>query len=206
MKIFVNKNGVKSATPLKILSFDEKVSWNLVFFLSFANGRESPPKGWVFFLSFLLEFCPWVLVFSAGGVKKKPELGALHKLCWLSYCWKKAFLQTMQHYTVLCPKVRAELCQNCESGVNIHYLKRIYQRKLNKSVQWFCHGWIKKLIPLNVALHFLQVIFQQGQQFHFVDVCHNWNWPTCNSLHANLAWHGLWAGGPKNFYSSHNCQ
>ena len=70
LKIFVNKNGVKSATPLKILSFDEKVSWNLVFFLSFANGRESPPKGWVFFLSFLLEFCPWVLVFSAGGVKK----------------------------------------------------------------------------------------------------------------------------------------
>ena len=71
LKIFVNKNGVKSATPLKILSFDEKVSWNLVFFLSFAYGRESPPKGWVFFLSFLLEFCPWVLVFSAGGVKKK---------------------------------------------------------------------------------------------------------------------------------------
>ena len=26
LKIFVNKNGVKSATPLKILSFDEKVS------------------------------------------------------------------------------------------------------------------------------------------------------------------------------------
>ena len=76
LKIFVNKNGVKSATPLKILSFDEKVSWNLVFFLSFANGRESPPKGWVFFLSFLLEFCPWVLVFSAGGVKKKPDLAA----------------------------------------------------------------------------------------------------------------------------------
>ena len=74
LKIFVNKNGVKSATPLKILSFDEKVSWNLVFFLSFAYGRESPPKGWVFFLSFLLEFCPWVLVFSAGGVKKKPEI------------------------------------------------------------------------------------------------------------------------------------
>ena len=35
----------------------------LVFFLSLANGRESPPKGWVFCLSFLLEFCPWVLVF-----------------------------------------------------------------------------------------------------------------------------------------------
>ena len=47
---------------------------NFSFFLSFANGRESPPKGWVFFLSFLLEFCPWVLVFSAGGVKKKPVL------------------------------------------------------------------------------------------------------------------------------------
>ena len=26
---------------------------------------------WVFSLSFLLEFCPWVLVFSAAGVKKK---------------------------------------------------------------------------------------------------------------------------------------
>ena len=74
LKIFVNKNGIKSATPLKILSFEEKISWVLVFFLSFAYGRERPPKGWVFSLSFLLEFCPWVLVFLAGGVEKKPAL------------------------------------------------------------------------------------------------------------------------------------
>ena len=26
LKIFVNKNGIKSATPLKILSFEEKIS------------------------------------------------------------------------------------------------------------------------------------------------------------------------------------
>ena len=68
-KIF--NNAIKSATPLKILSFEEKLSGISVFFSTLAYERESPPKGWVFCLSFLLEFCLWVLVFSAGGVIKK---------------------------------------------------------------------------------------------------------------------------------------
>ena len=41
------------------------------FFLSFSDLSMEAPRGWVFSLIFFLEFCPWVLVFSAGGVKKK---------------------------------------------------------------------------------------------------------------------------------------
>ena len=37
-----------------------------------------PPWGWVFSLSFWLEFFSWVLVFSAAGVKKKPAVNELH--------------------------------------------------------------------------------------------------------------------------------
>ena len=70
-KIFVNKNDLKSTTSPKILSFDRKIKF---FFLSFPNWRENPPRGWVFSLSFWLEFFPWVLVFSTAGVKKKPGL------------------------------------------------------------------------------------------------------------------------------------
>ena len=33
--------------------------------------RKVPPWGWVFSLSFWLEFSAWVLVFSAAGVKKR---------------------------------------------------------------------------------------------------------------------------------------
>ena len=50
--------------------FGQKMS----FFLSFTNLSKVDPRGWVFSLSFLLEFCPWVLVFSAVDVKKKPTL------------------------------------------------------------------------------------------------------------------------------------
>ena len=62
LKIFVNKNGVKSATPLKILSFDEKVSWNLVFSWVLHMGGKVLPK-----VEFFLEFCPWVLHSFFGG-------------------------------------------------------------------------------------------------------------------------------------------
>ena len=61
---------------MKILSFEEKNSGISVFSLSFAYMRESPPKGRVFSLSFLLEFCPWVLVYSVGGVEKRAWLKA----------------------------------------------------------------------------------------------------------------------------------
>ena len=51
--------------PLEILLKDEFFSW------VFTNWSKVAPRGWVFSLSFLLEFCPWVLVFSAADVKKK---------------------------------------------------------------------------------------------------------------------------------------
>ena len=46
--------------------------------MSFTNLSKVDPRGWVFSLSFLLEFCPWVLVFSAVDVKKKPEISNTH--------------------------------------------------------------------------------------------------------------------------------
>ena len=66
LKIFVNENWIKSATPLKISSFEEKFSWNLVFFLEFCSKEGKSSRR----LSFFLWFFAWVLVFSAGGVKK----------------------------------------------------------------------------------------------------------------------------------------
>ena len=64
LKIFGNKNGIFRGTPGNLAK-----RW--VFFLSFSNLSKVAPRGWVFSLSFLLEFCPWVLVFSAVDVKKK---------------------------------------------------------------------------------------------------------------------------------------
>ena len=64
LKIFGNKNGIFRGNP-------ENLSKRWVFFLSFTNLSKVDPRGWVFSLSFLLEFCPWVLVFSAVDVKKK---------------------------------------------------------------------------------------------------------------------------------------
>ena len=54
--------------PLEILLKDEFFSW------VFTNWSKVAPRGWVFSLSFLLEFCPWVLALSATDVKKKPGL------------------------------------------------------------------------------------------------------------------------------------
>ena len=48
-----------------------KKDQNWLFSLSFLLLGEMPPGAWVFFLSFWLEFCAWVLVFLAAGVKKK---------------------------------------------------------------------------------------------------------------------------------------
>ena len=79
LKIFGNKNGIKSATALKILSFEEKTSWVLVFFLSFAYGRECPPKDWVFSLSFFAWVLPLSFSFFGGrfwriGFFKRPMI------------------------------------------------------------------------------------------------------------------------------------
>ena len=45
--------------------------------LSYAPPGKVALRGWVFSLSFLLEFCPWVLLFSPACVKKKPGNVAL---------------------------------------------------------------------------------------------------------------------------------
>ena len=70
LKIFGNKNGIFRGNP-------ENLFQRWVFFLSFTNLSKVDPRGWVFSLSFLLEFCPWVLVFSAADVKKKPGVDYL---------------------------------------------------------------------------------------------------------------------------------
>ena len=56
LKIFVNKNGIKSATPLKILSFEEKI---------FSKKKRK----------FFLEFCIWEgTSLPKVEFKKKPGL------------------------------------------------------------------------------------------------------------------------------------
>ena len=57
--------------PLEIWPKDEFFSW------VFSYLSKVAPRGWVFSLSFLPEFCPWVLVFSAVGVKKKPVVSTI---------------------------------------------------------------------------------------------------------------------------------
>ena len=70
-KIFVNKNGIKSLTPPEKFSFLAKSFQIEVFSWVFWKRETLLPKGWVFFLSFWLEFVPWGLVFAGAGVKKK---------------------------------------------------------------------------------------------------------------------------------------
>ena len=67
LKIFGNENGTFRGTPGNFAK-----RW--VFSWVFTNWSKVAPRGWVFSLSFLLEFCHWVLVFSAADVKKKPAL------------------------------------------------------------------------------------------------------------------------------------
>ena len=85
LKIFGNKNGIFRGTQR-----NSAKRW--VFFLSFFNLSMVAPRGWVFSLSFLLEFCPWVLVFSAADVKKKPALnghnkGPYKRSFWFQHLW-----------------------------------------------------------------------------------------------------------------------
>ena len=48
---------------------------NLGYFLEFFfNFGKKPPRAWVFFLNFWLEFCAWVLVFLPSVLSKKPGL------------------------------------------------------------------------------------------------------------------------------------
>ena len=55
----------------KISYLNRKMSKIDFFSWVFLEGRKMPPWGWVFSLSFWLEFCAWVLVFLPTGVKKK---------------------------------------------------------------------------------------------------------------------------------------
>ena len=54
MKVFVYKNGIKNATPLKVLGFEEKISRILVFPCVLHLGGKALPK--VEFLSRVLTF------------------------------------------------------------------------------------------------------------------------------------------------------
>ena len=67
LKIFGNENGIFRCTPGNFAK-----RW--VFSWVFTSWSKVAPRGWVFSLSFLLELFPWVLVFSAADVKKKPVL------------------------------------------------------------------------------------------------------------------------------------
>ena len=63
---------LKKKYPMNFFLFLEIFGKRLSFFSWVSlKRRKVPPWGWVFSLSFRLEFCTWVSVFSAAGVKKK---------------------------------------------------------------------------------------------------------------------------------------
>ena len=64
LNILGNKNDKICIFPLKKCNV-EFFSW------FFFNLRKKTPRAWVYFLSFWLEFCAWVLVFLTTGVKTK---------------------------------------------------------------------------------------------------------------------------------------
>ena len=76
LKIFVNENGIKKCHPFENFEFLGENFMNFSFSLFLLTGGKVLPK---------VEFCPRVLLFSAGGVKEKRSI-----IVWVFVCLGKS--------------------------------------------------------------------------------------------------------------------
>ena len=127
------------------------------------NWSKVAPRGWVFSLSFLLEFCPWVLVFSAGSVT---EVGQYQIVVQYQYQYFLKFHFQYQDQYQYCPwktikikiNIKTNIFSKCNIKIKINILKNLNSISIPVSISSIYWYWYWKSIfhwAMLTALDFL---------------------------------------------------